>query len=98
VTLGALAAAMLLGMKKFHIFGFDCHVTNGTYADGIAGVGEQTDLLTVRLGERDFKTTLSYLAFAQQFFTLREFGENDGLWDWCKIYGDSMVNAMSWRI
>jgi len=95
ITLGALAAAMLLGMKDFHIFGFDCHIGNGGYAKHIAGVGEQKDFVTVRVGGRDFKTTLPYLAFAQQFFALMQFGRDDGLWSSVKVYGDSMVSAMS---
>jgi hypothetical protein len=95
VVLGAMSAAMALGMKSLHIFGFDCHLGNGGYAKKIAGVGEQVDKITVRIDDRDFSTTLPYLAFAQQFFTLLQFARDDELLDSVKIYGDSMISAMS---
>jgi 2-polyprenyl-3-methyl-5-hydroxy-6-metoxy-1,4-benzoquinol methylase len=95
VSLCSLSISMLLGCRDFHIFGFDCHVSSGGYAKGIAGLGAQNDLITVRIGERDFKTTHPYLLFAQQFFQLMRFGKNDGLWNSVKVYGDSLVCAMS---
>jgi hypothetical protein len=95
VALGAMSAAMALGIKSLHIFGFDCHIGNGGYAKHIAGVGEQIDKITIRIEDRDFLTTLPYLAFAQQFFTLWEFAKDDELLDRVRIYGDSMATAMS---
>jgi len=95
VVLCGMAAAMALGIKSLHVFGFDCHIGNGGYAKHIAGVGEQVEKITVRVDERDFLTTMPYLAFAQQFFNLLEFGRDDELLDSVKIYGDSMATAMS---
>jgi hypothetical protein len=95
VVLGAMSAAMALGMKSLHVFGFDCHLGNGGYAKKIAGVGEQIEKITLRIDDRDFSTTLPYLAFAQQFFTLLQFARDDELLDAVKIYGDSMISAMS---
>jgi len=95
VVLGAMSAAMALGIKSLHIFGFDCHLGNGGYAKKIAGVGEQIEKCTVRIDDRDFVTTLPYLAFAQQFFTLLQFARDDELLDAVKFYGDSMISAMS---
>ena len=95
VTLCSLSLAMLLGCAHLHVFGFDCHVTGGTYAKGIAGVGEQADLIHIKIDGRAFRTTPAYLAFAQQFFELKSIGERDGLWRTVKVYGDSLVTAMS---
>jgi hypothetical protein len=95
VVLGAMSAAMALGIKSLHVFGFDCHLGNGGYAKKIAGVGEQIEKITVRIDDRDFSTTLPYLAFAQQFFTILQFARDDELLDSVKIYGDSMISAMS---
>jgi len=78
-----------------HVFGFDCHITNGGYANGIVGRGLQSDFIKLRIEGRDFESTYPYLLFAQQFFILKKFGEDAGLLKSVKIYGDSLVNAMS---
>lgn len=95
VVIGAMAVAMTLGMADLHVFGFDCHVGNGAYAKGITGVGGQGTFIKTRIEDRDFDTTLPYLGFAQQFFILRQFGIEAGLLDSIKVYGDSLVNALS---
>lgn len=95
VVLCAMSIAMTLGMRDLHVFGFDCHVTNAAYAEGIKGNGTTDERITVRIEDRDFVTTHSYLAFAQQFFTIVRFGRDDELVDSVKIYGDSMITAMS---
>lgn len=95
VVLCSLSLAMLLGLADVHLFGFDCHTTAGGYATGIAGVGEQTDTIQVRVEDRIFTTTPAYLAFAQQFFLLKDQGERDGLLASIKVYGDSLVLALS---
>jgi 2-polyprenyl-3-methyl-5-hydroxy-6-metoxy-1,4-benzoquinol methylase len=95
VTLCSLSLSMLMGMSSIHLFGFDCHVTAGNYARGIAGVGEQADLIPIKIDGRAFRTTLAYLAFAQQFFEFKEIGKSLGLLDTITVYGDSLVVAMS---
>lgn len=95
VTLASMAIAMTFGMKKIHIFGFDCHMTGTGYADGIAGVGIQKGLFTVAIEGRDFITNSSYLSFMQQFFLLYGLGKENKLLEDVKIYGDSMVKAVS---
>jgi hypothetical protein len=95
VTLCSLSLAMLMGMQTIHLFGFDCHVTTGGYATGIAGVGEQADFIQVKIDGRAFRTTPAYLAFAQQFFELKDIGQRDGLLKTITVYGDSLVTAMS---
>lgn len=95
VTLCSMSIAMLLGCRALHIVGFDCHTTAGGYAQGIAGVGEQKDRLRVKIDGQSFTTTLAYIAFAQQFFQLKDIGEESGLLTSVKIYGDSLVTAMS---
>lgn len=95
VTLGAVSIAIGLGATRFHIFGFDCHVTNGGYAKGIAGVGDQNHNYEIELDGRIFLTNSPYISFAQQFFKLQELGKQLGKWDSVKIYGDSLVSALS---
>jgi len=95
VVLCALSLAMLMGMETIHLFGFDCHVTQGTYAKGIAGVGEQAETVGVKVDGRAFTTTVAYAAFAQQFFELKEIGQTEGLLKDVIVYGDSLVTAMS---
>jgi len=95
VVLGAMAIAMTLGMADLHVFGFDCHVSEAAYARGITGQGGQDKHIKVRVENRDFTTTTAYMAFAQQFFVLREFGRDNGMLESVKVYGDSLVNAMS---
>ena len=95
VTLGAFSIAMTLGCKDIHIFGFDCHMTNGGYANGIAGVGIQEGIFEVEVGDRLFKTNSPYLSFAQQFFDLKVMATRLGMLKSVKVYGDSLVTAMS---
>ena len=96
VTLCAMSLAMTLGARSLHVFGFDCHVTQGTYAKGIAGVGEQPDTFEVsaRGDEKRYRTNSAYLSFAQQFFKLMEMARQWGLIETVKIYGDSLVKAI----
>lgn len=95
VVLCSLSLAMLMGIQEIHLFGFDCHVTAGGYAHGIAGVGEQADFIHVKIDGRAFRTTPAYLAFAQQFFELQKIGKRDGLLQRVTVYGNSLVTAMS---
>lgn len=95
VVLCSFSLAMGMGIHVVHFFGFDCHVTNGGYATGIAGVGEQADFLNIKIAGRAFRTTPAYLSFAQQFFELKAQGMADGLLTTVKVYGDSMVPAMT---
>jgi 2-polyprenyl-3-methyl-5-hydroxy-6-metoxy-1,4-benzoquinol methylase len=95
VVICSLSIAMMMGMKRIHLFGFDCHVTNGHYAKGIAGVGEMTNAVKIKVDGKSFTTTFPYIAFAQQFFELREIGKAEGLLEDIRVYGDSLVIAMS---
>jgi len=95
VVLGSLSLAMFLGLSTLHLFGFDCHVTAGHYAQGIAGVGVPPERIQVYVGDRPFTTTLPYASMAQQFFELKTIGEQEGLLKQITVYGDSLVTAMS---
>ena len=96
VTLCAMSLAMTLGSRQLHVFGFDCHVTDGAYATGIAGVGEQPSTFSVSAvgQDRRYLTNAAYLAFAQQFFKLMELARRCELIETVQIYGDSLVKAM----
>ncbi len=95
VTLSAMTIAMALGMRSLHIFGFDCHVTERAYANGITGVGvAQPQLIEIEVDGKPFTTTGPYLSFAQQFFPLMETGRLMGFLKSVDLYGDSLVTAM----
>jgi len=95
VTLGSFSIAMTLGCRDVHIFGFDCHITNGGYANGIVGVGEQNGAYQIEIEGRVFLTTSPYISFAQQFFELKKIGEKINMLDSVKVYGDTLVGAWS---
>ena len=95
VSLGCISVAMFLGMKKMHVFGFDCHVTERNYAKGITGVGYVEDIFTAEIDGKEYQTTGIYVSFARQFFEMWKLGESLDLVDDIKIYGDSLVKAMS---
>jgi len=96
VVLCAMSLAMALGARQLHIFGFDCHVTSATYANGIAGVGTQDDTFQVSAkgSEARYRTTAAYLSFAQQFFKLMEMARREELIESVRVYGDSLVKAI----
>ena len=96
MTLCAMSLAMTLGSRQLQIFGFDCHVTDGAYAPGIAGVGEQPETFSVSAAghDRRYLTNAAYLAFAQQFFKLMEMARRCELIETVQIYGDSLVKAL----
>jgi 2-polyprenyl-3-methyl-5-hydroxy-6-metoxy-1,4-benzoquinol methylase len=48
VSLASISLSMALGMRNIHVFGFDCHVTNGDYAKGIKGEGVKRGLREIR--------------------------------------------------
>jgi len=95
VILCAMSIAMTLWMRELHFFGCDLHVTEAAYAQGILGAGTTEERIRVRVGKRDFITTAPYLAFAQQFFKLVKFGRAVNLLDSVKVYGDSLLTALS---
>ena len=95
VTLCAMALAYTMGCRNLHVFGFDCHITNGDYAKGIAGVGVMRNCYEVNIDGRIFKTNNSFLSFLQQFFQLWAMAKGQNLVDNIKIYGDSMVKWAS---
>lgn len=93
VSLCCLNTAMTIGANRFHVFGFDCHVTNKNYADGITGVGDIKGVLGVEIEGRVFRTTPQYYAFMQQFFEMYQTGKDCGMLKEIKVYGDSMAKA-----
>jgi hypothetical protein len=95
ITLGSIAIAMTFGVKRLHIFGFDCHIEGSGYANGIAGVGLHNNLFQIKIEDRVFTTNSAYISFMQQFFLLWEMGIACKLIDDIKIYGDSMVKKAS---
>lgn len=96
VTLCAMSLAMTFGCCDLHIMGFDCHVSNGGYANGIAGVGEQDGIVEVSMAghPRRYQTTVAYLSFAQQFFKLMKLGHDAGVLDSVTVYGDTLIRPM----
>jgi len=95
VTLGAIVLAIILGSKDLHIFGFDCHITNGNYAKGIAGVGCIHNQIEIFIEGKKFLTTASYLSFMQQFFILMSYAQKAGNIKNVYIYGDSLIKHAS---
>jgi hypothetical protein len=96
VVLCSMSLAMTLGMRSLHIFGFDCHVTAGRYAKGIVGVGQTEQLMIqAHIENRTYLTTVPYLCFAQQFFEIKYLATQLNECDKFKVYGDSLVTAMS---
>lgn len=95
VTLGSMALAMSFGIKRLHIFGFDCHMGDKGYADGIAGVGLQKDTFQIKIEDRVFTTNTAYLSFMQQFFIMQTMGIMSKHLDDVRIYGDSMAKHAS---
>jgi hypothetical protein len=77
-------------------FSFDCHVTNQFYADGITGRGTGDDeTIIIEVNDREYKTTTTYLSFARQLFELYSMAEKQGIKTDLRVYGDSLVTAMS---
>lgn len=95
VSLQSMAIALFLGSSNLHVFGFDCHITDKQYADGIMGAGIKGNSFYVNIEEKIFLTTTAYLSFAQQFFSLLDNARKSNMIDKIRIYGDSLINAMS---
>lgn len=94
VTLAAMSASLFLGCRSLHIFGFDCHLSDGAYAVGITGVGAVTDSYEVEIGAQVFRTTNAYFSFAQQFFVLMDIAKHLGHLKAVRVYGHSLVSAL----
>ena len=95
VSLCCISIAQTIGARTFHIFGFDCHITDGDYCKGITGVGAISDVMDIEIEGRVFKTTPAYYAFMQQFFEMYQTAKELNMLDSIKVYGDSMVKAAS---
>lgn len=96
VTIGALSLAMTLGCRKLHVFGFDCHIPEGKqYSDAATGAAGVQSKFRVDIDGAVFTTTAGYLSFAQQFFVLLGIAREQDRIDEVRIYGDSLVKAMS---
>ncbi len=95
VTITSVTVAMALGMDAIHVFGFDCHMTQAPYANGITGVGVAvSEYLEIEVEGRAFTTTGPYFSFVHQFLHLIETGCQLGYLKHVQVYGDSLVNAM----
>jgi len=98
VTHAAMTIAMALGMTSLHIFGFDCHMTEAPYAQGITGVGVAVpEYVFLEVEGRIFKTTGPYFSFVHQFLHLIDTGRILGYLKHVEVYGDSLVTAMASR-
>ncbi len=75
------------------MFGYDCHVTEKNYADGITGKGFISDKMEVAVNNKVFMTTVPYFAFLQAFFLIYQVGVKLGQIKDVKIYGDSLIKA-----
>ena len=95
VVLASMSIAMFLGLRNLHIFGFDCHISKGDYAKGITGVGVIENTIQVEVDNKEYLTTVAYASFAQQFFEIWKLGKANNLIDNVKVYGDSLIKAMS---
>ena len=97
VAICAMNLALYFGMRALHVFGFDCHVTQGGYANGIAGVGEQIGATDYHIdgSDRPYRTTLPYLSFAQDCIKNTELMKRLGYLDSITVYGDSLVHAIA---
>ena len=95
VSLQAIAIAMTLGCKDISMFGFDCHITDKSYAKGITGVGDVKKAFGIRIDDQNYVTTSAYFSFAQQFFVLYDTAKQSNMLDKVVIYGDSLVKTMS---
>ena len=91
VSLCCLNISMMLGSRKIHMFGFDCHITEKDYADGITGAGDIKGLIEIEIEGQVFKTTTPYYCFMAQFFQMYKVAKDFGMLEDIKIYGDSMV-------
>ena len=98
VVLGSIMLALILGFRDVHLLGFDCMVPNleTTYAKDIAGKGVDRTYFEVEIAEGGGTalTCPSYLAFAQQFFSMIETARKWGMIDSITVYGESLVNKM----
>jgi len=92
VSLAAMVLSVTLGAVDVRIFGFDCCFNGREYADGIVGIGENKDPMEVDIEGRRFLTTLSYMAFMQQFFFFYIISINNKIAHTIKVYGDNLVN------
>jgi SAM-dependent methyltransferase len=98
VVICSMSLAMMFGCKQLHVFGFDCMLGETSYAKGIAGVGDIASVIEIDVADhpgRVFRTTLPYLAFAQQFIELMELGRRLGSVERAIVYGESLVKYIA---
>ena len=96
VALASLSLGEVLGYRDFHLFGFDCMVPSHdkTYAAHVAGESVDRSYVEVEVGGETVLTCSSFLAFAQQFFTMTATAWRWGLIDRVQIYGESLITKM----
>lgn len=94
VAICCMSLAFNLGFRDLHIFGLDLMFTNTekTHADGIAGESVQQRIMPVEINGETIQTTGSFLEFANQALDLVSVAHDEGMLDFVKFYGDSLVN------
>lgn len=95
----AIALALGIGFRNLHIFGFDCHLEGGLYANDTKSEQEVTE---VKIGDRIWKTTFPFVIFAERFIALIEGAQKHKMIDSVQIYGDSLAaylfqKRIDWR-
>lgn len=99
VSLTAMLCASMFGAPGWHVFGYDCHISDGGYAKGVTGglypEEAHPDKFEVHVNGRTFWTIPAYWANAQQFFTLYNLTQQRMGLKFAKVYGDSAVVAMA---
>jgi hypothetical protein len=94
VGLGAFTFAMFLGIRDIHIFGLDCHIGEGKYAEGITGNGDIRGVLGLEIEGVMWNTTPSFASFAQQFMMIYKLGKETKQLDTVKLYGKSLIKTL----
>jgi len=95
VTLACLSVSLTLGFSDLHVVGFDLKVKDEEYAAGIAGKGVTRSYCHLEIGGKDITSCLSFVSFAQQFFSMMKQGATCGLLQSVQVHGDSLINDMA---
>lgn len=96
VVLSSMYLAIVLGFKNVDLFGFDCMVPleGSAYAAGIAGQGVDRKYYELEVGDETVLTCNSFIAFAQQFFSMVEIARQWKMLDRINVHGESLVTKM----
>lgn len=95
VTLACLSISLTLGFSDLHVMGFDLKVKDEEYAVGIAGKGVTRSYCHLEIGGKDVVSCLSFVSFAQQFFSMMKQASDCGLLKSIQVHGDSLITDMA---